>query len=42
VRHFTVINGTKVPEDKGMLTRLQTALKIEVLNHISKEERYVT
>jgi uridylate kinase len=36
----TVINGMALQgalEDKGMLTRLQTALKIEaMLNHISK------
>jgi uridylate kinase len=30
-------------EDKGMLTRLQTALKIEAIAEpISKEEQYVT
>jgi uridylate kinase len=42
----TVINGMALQgalEDKGMLTRLQTALKLKLLlNLILKEERFVT
>jgi uridylate kinase len=42
----TVINGMALQgalEDKGMLTRLQTALKIEAIAEpYIKEERYVT
>jgi uridylate kinase len=42
----TVINGMALQgalEDKGMLTRLQTALKIEAIAEpYIKKERYVT